>query len=55
VIQYGRDETGVPWFGVLPALPSVDLYAYDPEEMLPRSRASNNQHPDHATDHWPPG
>ena len=54
-VQYGRDETGVPWFGGLPALPSVGLYADDPEGMLPRIQASNHQHPDHDTDQWPPG
>ena len=50
----GRDETGVPWFAGLAGLPSVDLYADDPDGMLPRIRASNHQHPDHDTAAWPP-
>jgi hypothetical protein len=53
-VQYGRDETGVPWFAGLAGLPSVDLYADDPDGMLPRIRASNHQHPDHDTAAWPP-
>ena len=54
VIQYGTQESGMPWFHGLPDLPSEPIHAEDPNGLLPRIRASNHQHPDHDTEVWPP-
>ena len=53
VIQYGN-ESRLPWFADLTALPGdAPTYSVDPEGFLPRITASNRQHPDHDTPHWP--
>jgi hypothetical protein len=52
-IQYGI-ESRLPWYGHLPQLPGDrPTYAEDPA-MLARISGSNHQHPDHATESWPP-
>ena len=53
VVQYGN-ESRVSWFASLTALPGdTPTYSVDPKGFLPRIIASNRQHPDHDTDHWP--
>lgn len=53
VVQYGN-ESRVSWYGMLASLPGdAPTYAVDPQGYLPRIQASNRQHPDHDTDHWP--
>lgn len=54
VIQYGN-ESRVEWYRRLNELPGDrPTYADDPHQFLPRIKASNRQHPDHDTEHWPP-
>lgn len=55
VVQYGI-ESRVPWYDGLPGLPGDQpTYSIDPNGYLPKIQASNRQHPDQDTQHWPPG
>ena len=54
VVQYGI-ESRLSWYQQLHTLPGDEpTYAVDPEEYLPRIKRSNQQHPDHDTQHWTP-
>lgn len=51
-------EGMAPWLGGVTHLPTmatgvIEIYG-DTAERLALIKASNHQHPDHETDHWPP-
>jgi hypothetical protein len=56
-IQMGI-ESRMPWFADLPTLPEHTTEAlaekYGEQELLALIAATNNQHPDHDTETWPP-
>jgi hypothetical protein len=51
-MQFGV-EARVAWFEDLPALPEAGTTEQTMAGPAPKIRASNRQHPDHDTDHWP--
>jgi len=54
IIQYGN-ESRLPWYRDLGALPGDRPTYADNPDMLARISGSNHQHPDHDTPVWPPG
>ncbi|GAB4525905.1 MAG: GFA family protein [Amphiplicatus sp.] len=48
-------EAKIPWFARLDALPGERTEEGFASDALKALAASNRQHPDHDTDHWPPG
>jgi hypothetical protein len=51
--QYGI-ESRISWFERLPSLPGEKTTEEDHPELARKIAATNHQHPDHDTDHWPP-
>lgn len=54
VVQYGN-ESRLPWYRDLGALPGDQPTYSDNPQMLARISSSNHQHPDHDTTEWLPG
>lgn len=52
IVQVGN-EGRLPYFTVLPTLPGDTTTEQDDPEEAPRIRATNHQHPDRDTEHWP--
>jgi hypothetical protein len=52
ILQVGN-ESRLPYFPALGSLPGETTTEEDDPEDVVKIRASNRQHPDHDTDHWP--
>jgi hypothetical protein len=50
--QFGK-EARMPWFGDLCGLADEGTTEETMADHVPAIKASNHQHPDHDTDHWP--
>jgi len=51
-VQVGN-ESKLPYFASLATLPGDTTTEQDDPDDTPKIRATNNQHPDHDTEHWP--
>ncbi len=52
-LQFGN-ESRVPWFAELTALPGDTTSEQDDPDLTAKIAATNHQHPDHDTEAWPP-
>jgi hypothetical protein len=52
ILQVGN-ESKLPYFTALGALPGDTTTEEDDPEDVAKIKASNHQHPDHDTEHWP--
>jgi hypothetical protein len=52
--QYGN-ESRVAWYATLIQVPGTRPTYADNPEMRHKISSTSHQHPDHDTDHWPPG
>jgi hypothetical protein len=55
-VHSNSTESRMPWFDTLAALPSRTTAEWSAgfEPWMEEIRATNHQHPDHDTAHWPP-